>query len=95
MGLRCQQPLEAQGIIFTIREPPTVGATVAAPTAAAQDVQAVPDALEAKNAKTIIIMIRHMDESLQSEYLNEEDPVNYGLHSKSVLAMSVNPCFLT
>ncbi|KAK9943385.1 hypothetical protein M0R45_008995 [Rubus argutus] len=30
--------------------------------------------LEAKNAKAIILMIRHMDESLKSEYLNEEDP---------------------
>ncbi|KAK9930009.1 hypothetical protein M0R45_027069 [Rubus argutus] len=36
--------------------------------------RAAAEELEAKNAKAIILMIRHMDESLQSEYLNEEDP---------------------
>ncbi|KAK9910275.1 hypothetical protein M0R45_034243 [Rubus argutus] len=41
---------------------------------AAAVARAAAEELEAKNAKAIILMIRHMDESLQSEYLNEEDP---------------------
>ena len=51
---------------------PAQGATSAA--AAAAIARAAAEDLEAKNAKAIILMIRHMDESLQSEYLNEEDP---------------------
>ncbi|KAK9930890.1 hypothetical protein M0R45_018195 [Rubus argutus] len=50
-------------------------AQVAARAAVAAAVaRAAAEVLEAKNAKAIILMIRHMDESLQSEYLNEEDP---------------------
>ncbi|KAK9933339.1 hypothetical protein M0R45_020539 [Rubus argutus] len=50
-------------------------AQVAACAAVAAAVaRAAAEELEAKNAKAIILMIRHMDESLQSEYLNEEDP---------------------
>ena len=64
--------LKAQGIISAIREQPA--AAPAQGAVAATNAQANADALEAKNAKAIIIMIRHMDESLQSEYLNEEDP---------------------
>lgn len=57
--------LKAQGIISAILEPL---AATAVPN------KVVADALEDKNAKAIIIMIHHMDESLQSEYLNEKDP---------------------
>ncbi|KAK9932574.1 hypothetical protein M0R45_019806 [Rubus argutus] len=56
-----------------IREQPAAVAALAAATGAA-DAASTTDALEAKNVKTIIIMIRHMNESLQSEYLNEEEP---------------------
>ncbi|KAK9932390.1 hypothetical protein M0R45_019629 [Rubus argutus] len=41
---------------------------------AAAIASAAVEKLEAKNVKAIILMIRYMDESLQSEYLNEEDP---------------------
>ncbi|KAK9911205.1 hypothetical protein M0R45_035126 [Rubus argutus] len=51
-----------------------VAAAVARAAVAAAVARAAVEELEAKNAKAIILMIRHMDESLQSEYLNEEDP---------------------
>ena len=63
-------PIAAIGVAAATT--PAQGATAAVVTALAT--QAIADALEANNAKAIIIMIHHMDESLQSEYLNEEDP---------------------
>ncbi|KAK9951605.1 hypothetical protein M0R45_007043 [Rubus argutus] len=75
--------LKALWIISAIREPvatatPAIVATLLASsgttTVAAQAARATTNALEAKNVKTIIIMIGHMDESLQSEYLNKENP---------------------
>lgn len=70
--------LKAQGIISAIREPIAAAAFPAAfddaAAAASQAACATTNVLEARNAKTIIIMIRHIDESLQSEHLNEKDP---------------------
>lgn len=75
--------LKALGIISAIRQPIAAIATpavaddvaivAAAIAAATQATRAKVDALEVKNIKEIIIKIRHMNESLQSEYLNEKD----------------------
>lgn len=72
--------LKAQGIISAIREPVAATSLLAAAgdavtaTTATQAARITADTLEAKNVKTIITMIRHMDEYLQFEYLNEENP---------------------
>ena len=58
-----RQHLKADGILETIQEP-------------GQNVLSIEQAtaFEAKQAKAIILMTRHMNDALQSEYLNEEDP---------------------
>jgi hypothetical protein len=65
-----RQHLKADGILSTIQEP-------------SQDVLTPQQALafeanrakrEANEAKAIILMTRHMNDALQNEYLNEEDP---------------------
>ena len=65
-----RQHLKADGILDTILEPSQDVLTVEQ----AQALEANRAALEANKAKAIILMTRHMDDSLQYECMNEEDP---------------------
>ena len=58
-----RQHLKVDGLLETIQEPSQNVLTIE---------QAI--AFEANQAKAIILMTRHMNNTLQSEYLNEEDP---------------------
>ncbi|PRQ45674.1 hypothetical protein RchiOBHm_Chr3g0494141 [Rosa chinensis] len=64
------QHLKAYGILDMILEPSQDVLTVEE----AQALEANRAALEANKAKAIILMTRHMDDSLQYEYMNKKDP---------------------
>ncbi|KAM5584967.1 hypothetical protein ABKV19_004379 [Rosa sericea] len=65
-----RQHLKADGILSTIQEPSQDVLTPQQATA----FEANKAQREANEAKAIILMTRHMNDALQNEYLNEEDP---------------------